>query len=252
LARDGIRQVLQREADIEVVGEAGDGQRAIKSIQELNPDVVFLDIQMPGCDGLEVIRQVTDEYLPLFVFVTAHDKHAVEAFDLDAVDYVLKPITPHRLQEALRRVRLDLSDERSLARRHGGLVDIISRRSEEPSGATNHVTRFAVRKHDRYIVLKCAQVSWIESAGNYVQIHAGNQSYLMRATMAELEERLDPDIFVRAHRTAIVNLNRIREVIPLDHGDHTINLDDGTAVRLSRGCRDRVFACLYRGQHGDD
>ena len=247
LARDVIRQVLERESDVEVVGEAHDGKAAVKRIEELKPDLVFLDVKMPGYDGIDVVRRIADKHLPLVVFVTAHDQHAVEAFALNAVDYVLKPVTPRRLQDALRRVRLDLGNEEELARRHGAVVNVLSRRDKEPSAGAEYVRRFAARDREGYAVVKATEVSWIESAGNYVQLHADNRTFLLRATMADLEKRLDPLVFVRVHRTAIINLDRVKAVS--GHGEYSVILDDGTALPVSRKWRDRVFSYLYRGQH---
>src|SRR5262249_1023372 len=153
----------------------------------LKPDLVFLDVQMPGWDGLELLRRVAPEHLPAVVFVTAHDRYAVTAFDLDAVDFVLKPITPKRVQAALRRVRLDLDNEQNVARRHNDVVRALDAGAQEAASSPKYVSRFAVRKRDRFIVIEAPQITWIEAFGNYVQLHANGDSFLLLTTMAELE-----------------------------------------------------------------
>ena len=244
LAIEGLRRLLEAEPDVEVVGNARDGEQALASIEQLRPDLVFMDVEMPGCDGFEVVHRTEQGHHPLFVFVTAHSERGPEAFDVHAVDYLLKPVMQPRLREALRRVRQSLEGD------HGHQDDDGIHAPAKAEGG--YASRLAVRARDRYVVLSADQVSWLEATGNYVKVHASGRSYLMRTTMIDLEAQLNPGVFSRVHRTAIVNLNHVREIVTSQHGDHSIVLEDGTSVRLSRTYRARVFSQLYRGRQTDD
>lgn len=251
LAREGVRLQLKKEPDIQIIGEASDGIAAIKAIKELTPDVVFLDIQMPRCDGFEVLKRVGSEHLPYVVFVTAHNDYALKAFDTNAIDYLLKPLSPQRFQATLRRVRLALAKEMALTQAHSKVVDLIY--SDRGAGggpsprdsAGDNVDRLAVKDRGRFRIVKTADIDWIDSAANYVQLHSGGQCFLLRGTMNELEKRLDPSLFARIHRTAIVNLERVVEIVPSESGDYVIVLNNGSRLRLSRHYRDGVFARTY-------
>src|SRR5262245_349632 len=210
---------------------------------------------MPGFDGMEALKRVGAEHLPLVVFVTAYDKYAVRAFDVQAIDYLLKPINGPRFQRALERARQELEDDGALGGRQQKLVNAVYQAEgvEVPSASTGerpsqYITRIAVKDHHRYVVLKISDVDWIQSAANYVELHSHGRSLLLRATLTALEERLDPAVFARIHRTSIVNLERIKEIVPSDHGDSIIGLQDGTSLRLSSKYRDRVFSRMYSGQ----
>ncbi len=263
LAREGLRVRLGREDDIEIVGEADDGQSAVDAILSLRPDLVFLDVQMPGFDGFEVVSRIASTHLPTIVFVTAYDRYALRAFEVHALDYVLKPIAHRRFQEALRRARHELTrrerdavppveangarDDDSLAAVADRLRRLLDEResgSGSPVVATDgprYALRFTVRDGERYVLVRAADVDWAEASANYVRLHVGPRTYQMRTTMSDLERQLDPAQFTRIHRSAIVNLDRIREIRPEWHGEYEVALTTGTTLRLSRGYRDRLL-----------
>ena len=263
LAREGLRVRLEREDDIEIVGEADDGQSAVDAILSLRPDLVFLDVQMPGFDGFEVVSRIASTHLPTIVFVTAYDRYALRAFEVHALDYVLKPIAHRRFQEALRRARHELTrrerdatpsveangarDDDSLA----AVADRLRRLLDEREGGSGspvvaidgprYAVRFTVRDGERYVLVRAADIDWAEASANYVRLHVGPRTYQMRTTMSDLERQLDPVQFTRIHRSAIVNLDRIREIRPEWHGEYEVALTTGTTLRLSRGYRDRLL-----------
>lgn len=246
LARQGLHARLEGHADVEIIGEAHDGPHAVETILRARPDLVFLDIQMPGCDGFEVVEQVADTYLPIFIFVTAYDQYALRAFDAHALDYLLKPYGVDRFEAALDRARREISRDEQLER-HQRLVDLLDGRAtgedsrDTPSEGTAYRRRFTVKEHDRYVLIRTGDIDWIESAANYVRIHARGASYMLRATMTDLERQLDPVQFARIHRTTIVNVDRVKEINPEWHGDFDVVLRDGTTLRLSRSYRDRLL-----------
>ena len=232
-ARRKLRGFLSREADFEVVGEAGSGPEAVAAVKELQPDVVFLDIQMPGMDGFEVLQalQCLGGDMPCLVFATAYDQYALKAFEVCALDYLLKPFDRERLQSTLKRVRAHLEEEPTDLRQR---MEELLRRLEE---RRRYPSRFLVKSRGRTIFLKVEEIDWIEAAANYAELHSGSRSYLLRETMNELEEKLDPRQFVRVHRSHIVNLDRIREIQPWSRNDFVIVLENGTQVRMSRRYR---------------
>ena len=247
LARDAIRLRLKDEPDIEVVGEAADGADAIDILRRIHPDLLFLDVQMPLMDGFEVIENVPPDQLPIVVFVTAYDRYALKAFETHALDYLLKPFTASRFQAAIDRARLEVakSGDRGTHRR---LVELLEERrrarlrpAEHDGGGHGYLTRLAVKRHQRIALVGVADINWIESSGNYAHLHAHGASYVVRMTMGELERRLDPERFARIHRSTIVQIDRIQDIIAAWHGDFDVTLRDGTVLRLSRNYRDRVL-----------
>jgi len=234
LARAGLRELLSGVADVQIVGEAGDGDAAVELIAGLRPDLVFLDIQMPGRSGLDVVRSVSARHLPAIVFVTAHDRFALEAFEVDALDYLLKPPSAERLEAALDRVRRELAAGRPQADTIAGLLD----RTEPGPRAAG---RLVIRDRGRYLLLPDEEIDWIGASGNYVELHAGGTMYLHRETLAALEARLDPGRFRRIHRSTLVNLDRIRSITPDPAGDFHVTLVDGAVLRMSRRFRERVL-----------
>jgi two-component system LytT family response regulator len=241
LARDGIRLMLRAMSAVEIVGEAGDGIAAVRAIEELRPDVVLLDIQMPGMNGFDVIAQSSPEHLPLVVFVTAYDEYALKAFDVHAFDYVLKPVNRARLADAMARVRADLARG---APDRDRVLDVIQdvRSGGAPSPArVPHAVRFTVRDRDRYVLVRAADIDWIEAAANYVRLNTRGRGFLLRMTLVEMERRLDPSEFIRIHRSTIVNTSRIKEIKPDAHGDYDIMLADGRTLKMSRSFRERVL-----------
>jgi two-component system, LytTR family, response regulator len=232
LARDGIRLMLRAMPDVDIVGEAGDGVAAVRAIAALRPDVVLLDIQMPGMSGFDVVKQIAAEHLPLIVFVTAYDEHALKAFDVHAFDYLLKPLNRDRLTEAITRVRADLARG---APDRDRVLDLVQ------GTRLPRAVRFTVRDRDRYVLVRASDIDWIEAAANYVRLNTRGRGFMLRMTLAEMERRLDPAEFIRIHRSTIVNTARIKEIRPDAHGDYDIVLADGRTLKMSRSYRERVL-----------
>ena len=230
-ARAGVRLQLKRAPDVEVVGECANGLEAVEAIERLAPDLVFLDVQMPELDGFGVVAAVGAERMPAVVFVTAFDEHALRAFEVHALDYLLKPIDDERFARALERARERLRDGgvRELREALAGLAE-----RPEP------LERVAVKARGRVYFVEVADVDWIEAADNYVSLHVGRDTHLVQGTLSALERRLDPKRFLRVHRSAIVNLARVRELRPLFHGEYRIALADGTELTSGRSYRDAL------------
>jgi two-component system, LytTR family, response regulator len=241
LARQGIRMALRDEPDVKVVGELSDGPSAVKAIVKHRPELVFLDIRMPGLSGFEVIERVAQNHdrLPAVIFVTAFDCYAVKAFEARALDYILKPIDNARFHDAVQRVRDQLIPAEPEG--HAPAPDTAVPMHGPDPARHDYIDRVAVRLHDRFVFVRMSDVDWIESAANYVQVHTRSREFLLRMTMCELEAKLDPRQFVRIHRSTIVNIDRVAELKPSLHGDFAVALLDGTALRMSRGYRERVF-----------
>jgi two-component system LytT family response regulator len=238
LARRGVRSRLERSDDVRVVAECGTGKEAIGAIRRTTPDLVFLDVQMPGMNGFEVIAAVGLEPLPQVIFVTAHDKYAIRAFEVHALDYLLKPIDDERFDAALAHARGALARERQsdLAQRVASLLRGVGDASEGARGK-GYAERFVVRSGGRVIFVPALDIDWVEAAGDYVRLHAGKKSWLLRETMASIESRLDAGSFARIHRSAIVNVERIAEMRSYDNGEYLVLLRDGTQLKLSRSHR---------------
>jgi two-component system LytT family response regulator len=239
LAREGVRLHLELEPEFEVVGEAGSGEEAVALIEELRPHVVFLDVQMSGIDGFGVVETVGAERMPVTVFVTAYDQFALKAFEAHALDYLLKPFDAERFRKAIERVRAQLN-----VRHTDGVEAQLAELLAELRGKREFLERIVVRSGGRILILRVEDIDWLEAASNYVRIHAGGRQYLLRETMSNLEARLDPEAFVRIHRSTMVRLDRIRELEPLFQGDYVLILEDGTRLTSSRGYRDRLQAML--------
>ena len=233
IARRGLLRLIRQEADIEVVGECGDGAAAVAAIGRLAPDLVFLDVQMPELDGFAVIDAVGANRMPAVIFVTAFDQHAVRAFDAHAIDYVLKPIDPERFRAAISRAREQLArPEDDFVRRVALALQAIDR-----PVASRYPARLAIRSDGRIRLLDLGEVERIAAAGNYVEVHAGGRKHLMRDTLAGLEDRLDPGRFVRVSRAAIIGIEHVREVQSLFNGDFVVILKGGAQVNGSRRYR---------------
>ena len=227
LARRRVRELLAPESDVEVVGEAADGDSAVELIRQLRPDLVWLDIQMPGCDGFTVLSRI-DRAPPAIVFVTAYDRYAIRAFDAMALDYLLKPFDQARFQRALERAR------EMLASREAGLLSrqvaaLLAEREHD------YPRQMVIKETGRIQFVRVEDIRWIEAQGNYVKLHTGDGTPLLRCTMKDMEARLDPRKFARIHRSAIVHLPSIRQMKPLSGGDYEVDLDDTTALTCSRG-----------------
>ena len=242
IARKGVRRELERDAEVEIVGECANGRDAVAFIRERRPDLVFLDLQMPELDGFGVVEQVGVGLMPTVVFVTAFDEFALKAFELHALDYVLKPFNSERFQTALRRAKAQarLSGAAGLDAR---LVSLL-RDARGSEGREPYLERVVVKSGGRVFFLGVTEIDWIEAAGNYVRLHAGRESHLVQGTMSRLEGRLDPKLFVRVHRSTIVNITRIKELHPLFHGEYVIKLACGRELTSSRGYRDNLQRLL--------
>lgn len=226
LARERLRSLLKAETDIDLIAECVDGPNAIAVLSSERPDLVFLDVQMPGMDGFEVLQALDPACMPAVVFVTAYDHYALHAFDVHALDYLLKPFDRQRFATALERARLDLRVE------PGGrqILELLADLRREK----RVLQRIVVKATGRVFFLRPAEVDWMEAAGNYVRLHVGKETYLVRDTMKNMEERLDPDSFVRIHRSRIVNLDRVRELLPWFHGEYVVVLESGEQLTTSR------------------
>ncbi|MEF8939284.1 MAG: LytTR family DNA-binding domain-containing protein [Salinivenus sp.] len=248
LARTGVAQLLEPVEEVTVVGEAADGAEAVRQIEEQAPDLVFLDVQMPEMNGLEVVRAVGVDDMPVTIFVTAYDEYAVDAFDAHALDYLLKPIDEARFEEALDRARTRLQEVETdaLGRRLEGLLRRYEG-DEDDAGADEPLERFTVRTRDRIYFVDPDDVQWIESEGDYVALHDGEDAHLVRKTMKELEARLPEDRFLRVHRSYIVNIDYVEELRPLDHGTYRLHMAAGTPLKTSRGYSENVEALIDSG-----
>jgi two-component system LytT family response regulator len=231
LARRRLLRLLKEEPGIDVVGECADGEAAVLAIEEKAPDLVFLDVQMPAFNGFEVLEAIGPERAPAVVFVTAYDQYALRAFDVHALDYLLKPFPRPRFQQAVARARTEVMRGRAGETEDSGrrLLSLL----QELRGEGKRLERLAVNTGGRVFFLRMEEVDWIESEGNYLRLHVGAELHLVRGTLKGLEARLDPERFVRIHRSTIVNLDRIREVQPWFQGEHILILRDGT--RLTTG-----------------
>jgi two-component system, LytTR family, response regulator len=242
LARKKIRAFLQEHAEFQVVGECADGEQAIASIRAFRPDLLFLDVQIPGRNGLEVLDCMTEK-TPAVIFVTAFDKYAVRAFEVRAVDYLLKPFNKARFAEALKRFH-----ERRIC------VNGVERKQElkaafqEIQRESRDSERILIKSGSRTIFLRKGLIEWVEAQGDYVKFHIGKENHILRETMTAAAEQLDPNRFVRIHRSRIVNLDHVREIRPLWGGDYSVLMRDGTELTMSRTYRGTLQAALG-GQH---
>lgn len=234
LARDRLRQLLRNEPEIEIVGECADGREAVAVIQKTPPDLIFLDVQMPELDGFGVVEAIGAESAPVIVFVTAHDKFALRAFEIHAVDYLLKPFDRERFQKALHRALEQIKQREGgalIARQAAMIAELKSPKPPE---------RLAVKSGGHVVWVKLDEIDWIGSADNYAELHVGPKSHLMRETLAALESRLDPKVFVRISRSIIVNTQRIKELKRLFYGGCELTLQNGAKLTLSRRYRDKL------------
>jgi two-component system LytT family response regulator len=233
LARQGIRLLLQNESDIVVVGECANGEEAMKIIQRETPALIFLDVQMPRMDGFALLEALPPEKLPIIIFVTAYDQHAIKAFEVSATDYLLKPVKAARFREALQRARQQLQsrDTDTLNQRLQALLEAAKPKTSYPS-------QLSVKNGERTSFVRVSEIDYIEAAANYVILHVGQQNYMVRETLANLETRLSPKIFLRIHRSFIVNMARVIGMKPALQGEHVVALKSGKELPMTRGVRE--------------
>ena len=239
LARQRLVAMLADERDVDVIGMADGGSAAVQAIADKHPDLVFLDVQMPGLDGFGVLRCTAGAHRPVVVFVTAHDEHAIRAFEVNAADYLLKPVTAARLHEAVRRA---VERVRNVARADNAraIDGVLAQSPETPATAA----RVPVRRDDGVDLVTVADITWVEADGDHARIHAGAAVHVLHETMAELDARLRPFRFMRVHRSAIVNVDAVRAIEPIAKGDYTLVLRDGTRVRSGRRYRADVQSLI--------
>lgn len=236
LPRQRVRELVHSHAALALVGEASDGAQALDAIVEQRPDLIFLDIQMPELDGFQVVAALDDDIMPAIVFVTAYDQYAIRAFEVDAVDYLLKPITQQRFDAAVERV---------LGRvQHGATLQQVRALAARMNERGGYATRFVARRGGKHYFVRVADVDWLESNGNYIRIHTGESSHLIREPMKDLETRLDPAHFVRIHRSIMVAIDRIRSIETGEHGEYVLTLPGGTRLVSSRSFSERVRRLL--------
>lgn len=256
LARRGLELRLAAAPDVEIVGECENGREAIEQVAALAPDLMFLDIQMPGLSGFDVLARLPQDSMPVVVFVTAFDRYAIDAFEARALDYLLKPVEDARLETALARVRSHLRDRAVLeqhARMLGLLADVRGAGELAPEellarvaggAASRYPEVLAIRTGREVVRIQSAEIDWIDAAGDYMCVHAAGDTHVLRATMKQLESALDPQIFQRIHRSAIVNLTRVRKLRPHANGEYFLTLASGQELKLSRTHRDKVELLL--------
>jgi two-component system LytT family response regulator len=241
LARDKIRGMVSDDPEVRIVGECANGAEAIEAIQNLKPDLVLLDVQMPEVGGFAVLDALKDQQLPPVIFITAYDHYAVRAFEVHALDYLLKPFDRERFRTAIERAKRHFRRENSSGNGiDARLLALLEQIRETP----RYHERLVVKSAGRVFFLNTGEIDWIEAEGNYVNIHTGKKAYLLRETITGLEAQLDPREFVRIHRSAIVNISRIKELQPWSHGEYHVILHDGTRLTLSRSYRDKLQSAL--------
>lgn len=252
LALRGLKIRLSEFPEIQIVSEAANGREAVKEIKQHQPDLVFLDIQMPGLDGFGVVRALIGAPAPLFVFVTAYDKYAIDAFEANALDYLVKPVEEERLKDAIHRA-LDAMKSRAAASRESRLVELLASLSEDDRDRIKElISEPAFTEKDRYserlsfkdgskvVMLNADDIDWIDAAGDYMCIHAAGKTHIIRETMKTLQARLDPSRFQRVHRSAIVNVKKVKELHPHSNGEYFLILENGAELKLSRSYKEVV------------
>ncbi|MCA8887599.1 MAG: response regulator transcription factor [Parvularculaceae bacterium] len=256
LAIRGMKLRLAEFAEIEVIGECSNGREAVKEIKSKSPDVVFLDIQMPGLDGFGVVRALIGVPAPLIIFVTAYDKYAIDAFEANALDYLVKPVDEERLKDAIHRAR-EAIKSRAAASRESKLVELLASLSDEehdqikeliqdPSWTEKerYSERLSFKDGSKVVMLNADDIDWIDAAGDYMCIHAAGKTHIIRETMKTLQQRLDPSRFQRIHRSAIVNVKKVKELHPHSNGEYFVILENGNELKLSRSYKDVVARFL--------
>jgi two-component system, LytTR family, response regulator len=240
LARERIRDMVATDPEIEIIGDCANGKEAVKAISKLKPDLIFLDVEMPGMDGFEVLQSLAPQQMPAVIFVTAYDQYAVRAFEIHALDYLLKPFDRERFERSLGRAK------EQLLRTEDSMNERILSALEQIKTRPVHLERLVIKMNGHVFFIKAEEIDWLEAEGNYVRLHAGKESYLLRDTISALETQLDPKQFLRVHRSAIVNIDRIQELQPWFHGEYRIILREGVQLTLSRSYREKLHELLGR------
>jgi two-component system LytT family response regulator len=242
LARKRIRNLLRGRREFEIIGECANGKEAVTTIARQRPELVFLDVQMPDLDGLGVAQAIAAECQPVIVFVTAYDQYAVRAFEFHALDYLLKPFDDERFEKTLEwaRAQIERNQIHAFSQRLVALLEDYQGRHKTAPAQAQTLARVMVKSAGRIFFINAEEIDWIEAEGCYARLHTGRQSHLLRETMSALEARLDPQLFLRIHRSTIVNRARVKELLPQSHGECIVLLHDGTQLRLSRSYRDKL------------
>ena len=240
LARQRLKRCLAADPEIEIVGECDNGAKAVTAIRSLSPDLIFLDVQMPALDGFGVLDSLKNERVPAVIFVTAYNEYAIQAFEVNALDYLLKPVDCERLAKAVKRAKSPLAQ----TTRGEDLDSRFRAMLEDIKTGSKYLKRLTIKLTGRTILLPADEIDWIETHGNYLKVHAGPESHLIRGTMQSLETKLNPEQFVRVHRSVIVNVEKIKEIYPRSNGDQDLVLQNGRQLMLSRNYRDRFFELL--------
>jgi two-component system LytT family response regulator len=230
-----LRDLLRHEPDIEIVGTAANGPEAIESINRLAPDLVFLDVQMPELDGFEVVNRIKLPQIPIIIFVTGHDDYALKAFEAHALDYLVKPCQLARLRSAVQRARQQIQSHQN-----GDIQQKLDSLMQDLKADSKYPERLAVKSNGRIVFLRLADIDMVEAADNYVKLHVGNETHMLRETLTALEEKLPPSQFVRISRSTIVNIESVKELHPLFHGEYSVALHNGTRATLTRGYREQL------------
>ncbi len=248
LARRNLRVLLEKDPQIEILDECRNGREAVKAINTLSPDLIFLDIQMPEMDGFDVLAHAGPDHIQAIIFVTAFDQYALKAFDVHALDYLLKPFDDERFAHSLKRAKSQI-ETREINRVSKRLLALLEEREsvrKDSIQQKSYLTRLMIKVSGRVMLLKVDEIDFIEADGNYAKLHVGRKAHLLREKMHDLEGRLDPAKFVRIHRSIIVNLDRIKEMHPHFNGDYIVVLEDGRQLRLSRSRREALIHRLHR------
>jgi two-component system, LytTR family, response regulator len=239
LARKRIRRYLNKDSEIEIVAECSNGKEAIEAIREHNPQLVFLDVQMPETDGFNVLESVDRKNPPTFIFVTAHDQFALRAFEVNALDYLLKPFSEERLAATLKRAKQQIQQQSELPAEER-LLSLIS----ELKGGNQYLNRVTVKERGKIIFVPIEEVDFIEAQGNYLELNKGETTHLIRMRLHQLEAKLNPNKFIRIHRSTIVNIDQIKEMHPLFNGDQTVIMQSGKKLTMTRNYRDKLKSLL--------
>ena len=248
LARRGLKIRLDQIGGVDVIAECKNGREAIASISAEQPDVVFLDIQMPGMDGFDVVRELQADNMPMIVFVTAFDHYAVHAFDVHAIDYVLKPVEEDRLRAAVNKARHQLDRQRGSNSKQQLLELIMNMTGKSEmgidalveAGGQSFPEKLTIKDGDQITIVPVVEIDWVDAAGDYMCVHARGETYVMRVTMKDLEKQLDPSVFQRIHRSTLININRVVKLISHINGEFFVTLESGARLKMSRTYKDKL------------